>query len=160
MTNYAKIDFTLRQRSGIKDGTSNTFMIGEIPPGPPKSGHECLVFYLGGIPGLSPSGVHDFAAGRIVTNQDDRRLLANAMLLGIGFTAAEGTSLMALLLPAVQAAREAAKHSGEELSTAGAIQFFSGDAVASPQDRIALATVMADSPPVQTGGWILDASRI
>lgn len=92
-------------------------------------------------PGLSFGGACQFLEGSIVNDPKDRRILANAMLKGLGFSATGGETAIALLLPAVQAAREAAKQiqPRSNLLFPGALQFLSGDPVSDPNDRKRLA---------------------
>lgn len=96
------------------------------------------------LPGLSFGGACQFLEGYIVNDPKDRRILANAMLKGLGFAATGGETAIGLLLPAVQAAREAAKQIQPRsiLSAAGALQFLSGDPVSDPNDRKLLALLV------------------
>ena len=136
-----------RRPTDLIDGTSNTVMIGERAP-TPAEGHECLVFLLGGIPGLSIGGADQLINGHVISDPKDRRILADAMLKDLGFSALVGETSIGKLLPAIQAARQATGNQGwgpwevnpgRILSDAGALQFLSSDPVSDPHDRAILA---------------------
>jgi len=88
---------------------------------------------------VSVLGAKQFLDGEIVTNPEDRRTLAGIVGGLLDLKQGQPVSQVALLLPAVQAAREAArrKQKLQELgiSAAGAHQFVSGLSVASNEDR-------------------------
>ncbi|MGB7070164.1 MAG: hypothetical protein WBD22_11780 [Pyrinomonadaceae bacterium] len=131
-----------------RDGLSNTLMAGETQRSP-LEGQECLVFFLGGFPGLSLGGADQLINGYIVSHPKDRRILGDAMLKELGFGALVGETSIGMLLPAVQPARQAAGSNqgwgtweinpSSHLSVAGALQFLSGSPVSNPQDRAILA---------------------
>jgi len=108
-------------------------------------GHQLLTFYLGGIPNLSPIGARQFATAQPVTGYQDRRLLARALYQQLGFTVGPGTSIpMAMLIPAIQAAREAARRTSRaELTVAGAQEFLLGQPVSDAGDAALLAELLA-----------------
>jgi hypothetical protein len=99
--------------------------------------------------GVSVLGAKQFLDGEIVANPEDRRTLAGIVGGMLDLKQRQPVSQVALLLPAVQAAREAArKQKLQELgvSAAGAHQFVSGLAVANNGDRQVLGhLVMAAS---------------
>jgi hypothetical protein len=89
------------------------------------------------IPGLSAVGSRQFLAGDIVTSESDRMVLADAFIRNLGLAARVKRSPIALLLPAIQAARETAKKIDRRLNltAAGAEQFLSGAPVLCADDR-------------------------
>jgi hypothetical protein len=122
---------------GVTDGLSNTILVAERYQ-------------------ISTSGIREFLLGHVVGDSNDRRRMADTMLKGLGFSAVTPDAAIGLLLPAVQAAREAARRSKQKLSSVGALQFFSAGPVADPADRIALAAVFVKTEQTRQITFIQD----
>jgi hypothetical protein len=103
---------------------------------------------------VSVLGAKQFLDGEIVANPADRRTLAGIVGGLLNLKQGQPVSQVALLLPAVQAAREAARSTQKlrelGISAAGAHQFVSGLAVANNGDRQVLGhlVIAASRGPV------------
>lgn len=105
---------------------------------------------------VSVLGAKQFLDGEIVANPADRRTLAGIVGGLLNLKQGQPVSQVALLLPAVQAAREAARSTQKlqelGISAAGAHQFVSGLAVTGGEDRQALGQFVA-SAAGRSGGF-------
>lgn len=110
------------------------------------------------ISGLSYRGAQQFLAGQIITDPNDRRALASALLKKLGFAditdgtsnvqlrpAGDDVSIGLLRLAALKVRRAAATAKPPlNLTDIGLLRFLSSDPVASQQDREALAFVVTE----------------
>jgi len=110
--------------------------------------------------GVSLLGAQQFLEGKIVSNAGDRQRLGRIINVLLDLSAPQSVSEIALLLPAVQAAREAARSYQKlqelGLSAAGAQQVITGLPVTNAEDRQALGLVLiftvSASPQRHKGG--------
>jgi hypothetical protein len=141
MANHAKNNLNdlrslPRQNHDVTDGTSNTIMVAER--------------YQMGLSGL---GAAQFVKGQPVSNQNDRRVLANALAQAFGIRLDVS---LALLIPAVQKIRDAATRTQLHLdiSQNGLVQFLTAQAVTDQKDRKALAILVPATMRVRQVGKI------
>jgi hypothetical protein len=158
----------------ITDGTSNTIMFGELPPTTSITDGTSNTIMLGErIPGMSHAGACEALRGSIVNSYEDRKHLANGLLVAFGDgsvrslfgngsvrflkdtvsqTAFDDGSVrnlsggdVSLILPAVRAIYEAAGriHPSLKPSFAGTVQLLSGEPVCNPHDRMVFAFLLA-----------------
>jgi hypothetical protein len=110
--------------------------------------------------GVSLLGAQQFLENKIVSNAGDRQRLARIINALLDLSAPKSVSEIALLLPAVQAAREAARSNQKlqelGLSAAGAHQLITGLPVTNAEDRQALGLLLiftvSASPHMHKGG--------
>lgn len=110
--------------------------------------------------GVSLLGAQQFLEDKIVSNPGDRQRLARIINVLLDLSAGQSVSEVALLLPAVQAAREAARSMQKlrelGLSAGGAHQVITGLPVTNAEDRQAIGLVLiftvSASPHRHKGG--------
>jgi hypothetical protein len=107
--------------------------------------------------GVSGLGAYQLMRGQVVTGTEDRRRLAGIIGVLLDLKAGQKVSGVALLLPAVQAAREAARRMQKlqevGLSAAGAHQFITGLPVTNMEDRQALGLALSSAISESHGGY-------
>jgi prepilin-type processing-associated H-X9-DG protein len=103
--------------------------------------------------GVSQLGAHQLIAGGPIANPGDRVRLAHILREQLGFATEQPVSAVGMLIPAVQAARTAARRTTTDqqvalgivrlgVSTFGAQQFLAGLPVTQPDDQKRLAEII------------------